>query len=198
LTIGVYGVDGERQASLPVPHVRGGGTSAAPGWMPDGSALLLYGYAVIPLDGSVVHELSPGRLYSPDGTRFAVVTGHSVAFYDADGSPVSDARVGGVDTENGWSPDGDRFALLAHGELNVIDVASGTVTVLTQASAALDAGDKILGVRGFSPQGDRILYATGDVVGDQIVAPALWSIGVDGSDARLLVAGTAQGQWRPR
>jgi Tol biopolymer transport system component len=198
LTIGVYAVDGERQASLPEPTVTGGGNSSAPGWMPDGSALLLYGYAVMPLDGSAVHELSPGRLYSPDGTRFAVVTGHSVAFYDADGSPVSDARLGGVDTENGWSPDGDRFALLAHGELNVIDVASGTVTVVAQARAALDAGDKILGVRGFSPQGDRILYATGDVVGDHIVAPALWSIGVDGSDARLLVAGTTQGQWRPR
>jgi Tol biopolymer transport system component len=184
--------------SLPSPNVTGGGNSSPPGWMPDGSALLLFGYAVIPLDGSAVHEFSVGRSYSPDGTRFAVETGHSLAFYDADRSLVSEARVGGLeDTENGWSPDADRFAMIAHGELNVVDVASGTVTVLTGASAPLN-GHAILGIRGFSPQGDRILYATGDVVGDHIVAPALWSIGVDGSDARLVVAGITQGEWRPR
>jgi Tol biopolymer transport system component len=201
LTIGVYGVDGERQVSLPSPSVTGGANSSAPGWMPDGSALLLYGYAVIPLDGSAVHELSLGkRSYSPDGTRFAVATSHSLAFYDADGSLVSEARVGGVeDTEKGWSPDGDRFALIAHGALNVVDVASGTVTVLTDASVPL-SGDMILGVRGFSPQGDRILYATGHYPpGDgPLVNAALWSIGVDGSDARLVVAGTTEGGWRSR
>jgi hypothetical protein len=198
LTIGVYGVDGQRQVSLPSPNVTGGGNSSPPGWMPDGSALLLFGYAVIPLDGSAVHEFSGARSYSPDGTRFAVETGHSLAFYDPDRSLVSEARVGGLeDTENGWSPDGDRFAMIAHGELSVVDVASGTVTVLTEASAPLN-GHMILGIRGFSPHGDRILYATGDVVGDHIVAPALWSIRVDGSDARLVVAGTTQGEWRPR
>jgi Tol biopolymer transport system component len=200
LTIGVYGVDGERQASLPEPTLKGGGNDAAPAWMSDGSALLLFGYGVVPLDGSAVHELSTGREYSPDGTRYAEDIGRSLAFYDADGSPLSNARLGGDHDENGWSPDGERFAALADGELNVIDVASGTVTLLPEARAALDDGDEILGVRGFSPQGDRILYATGHyATGDgPLVNAALWSIGADGSDARRLIAGTTGGEWRPR
>jgi Tol biopolymer transport system component len=193
-TIAVYGVDGERQTSLPLPPITGGANDAAPGWMPDGSALLLYGYVVVPLDGSAEHELSLGgqATYSPDGTRVAVVKRNSTTVIDADGAPVSevDARV----FPEAWSSDGDRFAE-GDGELRVVDAASGTVTVLTEARAALDAGDEILGVEGFSPQGDRILYATGDGVGGNT---ALWSIGVDGSDARLLVAGTTQGEWRSR
>lgn len=196
-TIDVYGVDGERQASLPVPTVTGGGNDDGPGWMPDGSALLLFGYAVVPLDGSAGYELSLGgqATYSPDGTRVAVVTGNSIIVLDAEGSLVSkvDGRLDGVEA---WSPDGEYFASLSHGELNIVDVASGTVTVLPEATAVLDGGDEILGIRGFSPQGDRILYATGDSTG--LATTALWSIGVDGSDARLLVAGTPRGDWRPR
>ena len=70
--------------------------------------------------------------------------------------------------------------------------------MLTEATAALSGGDEIIGIRGFSPQGDRILYAAlvrGDREGS---TTALYSIGVDGSDARLLVDGAMQGQWRPR
>ena len=195
-TFGVYGVDGERQA-LPLPPVTGGGNDAAPEWMPDGSALLVFGYAVVPLDGSAGYELSHIREYSPDGTRVAVVEGRSITVLDASGSPVSDvdAPLDGVEA---WSPDGDRFASLFHDELTVVDVASGTVTVLTEARDALDGDHMILGVHGFSPQGDRILYDTGSETGDRIVATALWSIGADGSDPRLLVAGTIQGDWRPR
>jgi WD40 repeat protein len=194
LTIGVYGVDGERQASLPMPTVTGGGNDAGPGWMPDGSALLLYGYAVVPLDGSAGHELSRGRSYSPDGTLVAVGKHNSTAIIEADSSPVSEVHAPLF--PEAWSPDGDRFASLSdHGELNVVDVASGTVTVLTEAKAALDPGLEMLAVQGFSPQGDRILYSTGAGGGG---GTALYSIGVDGSDARLLLAGTSQGDWRPR
>jgi Tol biopolymer transport system component len=201
LTIGVYGVAGERQASLPVPTVTGGGNDDGPGWMPDGSALLLFGYAVVPLDGSAGYELSLGGLdpssggqatYSPDGSRVAVVTGNSITVFDAEGSLVSevDGRLDGVEA---WSPDGEHFASLSHGELNVVDAASGTVTVLPEATAALDGGDEILGIGGFSPEGDRILYATSDGAGGE---RALYSIGVDGSDARLVVAGTWEGDWQ--
>ena len=199
LTIGVYGIDGELQASFPSTVITGGGNSGGPGWMPDGSALL-FGYAVVPLDGSAGYELSLGGLdpslggqatYSPDGTRVAVVTGNSITVLDAEGSLVSevDGRLGDVEA---WSPDGERFASLSHGELNVVDAASGTVTALPEATAALDGGDEILGIRGFSPQGDRILYATSDGAGG---GRALYSIGVDGSDARLVVAGTWEGDW---
>ena len=201
-TLGVYGVDGERQA-MPMPPVTGGGNDAAPRWMPDGSALLVFGYAVVPLDESAGYELSLGgqATYSPDGTRVAVFDNHdSVVVYDADGSRVSevDARLAGP--VEAWSPVGDRFAALSHGELIVVEVASGTVTVLTKARAALDDGDEILEVRGFSPEGDRILYEAvhSNGVNAPFSNPGLWSVGVDGSDARLLVAGTIQGDWRSR
>ncbi len=195
--IAVYGIDGERQASLPLPRRMAPHYDSGPGeWMPDGSALLLYGVFVVPLDGSAPHDLSLGgqATYSPDGTRVALVEGKHITILDASGSLVSqvDGRLDGVD---GWSPDGQHLVSLSDGVLNVVDAASGTVTVLTQSTAALSGGDKILGVRGFSPQGDRILYETGDGAGG---ATALWSIGVDGADARLLVAGTTQGEWRSR
>jgi Tol biopolymer transport system component len=194
-TIGVYGVDGERQASLPLPPIKGGSDDSGPVWMPDRSALLVWGYVVVPLDGSAGYDLSLGgqAWYSPDGTRVAVGKHNSITVIDADGSPVSE--VDGLDSVDAWSPDGDRFAS-GDGDLTVVDVASGTVTVLTEARDALDGGGEILGVRGFSPQGDRILYVTGDGTG--LATTALWSIGVDGSDARLLVAGTPQGDWRSR
>ena len=41
-----------------------------------------------------------------------------------------------------------------------------------------------------SPEGDRVLFSK---IEDG--EPSLWSIGVDGSDPRLLVAGTTQGEW---
>lgn len=200
LRIGVYGFDGERYASLPEPTVTRGSNDAAPEWMPDGSALLLYGYAVVPLDGSAGHELSPGkRTYSPDGTRYAVDMGHTFAIYDADESRVSEASVRPDPTDpsvDAWSPDGERLASLTNGELNVVDVASGTVTALPEARAAIDDSDEIVDVLGFSPQGDRVLYATDARAG--LGNTALWSIGVDSSDPRLLVAGTTDGGWRPR
>jgi WD40 repeat protein len=129
--------------------------------------------------------------YSPDGSRVAVVTGtNTVAVIDADGSPVSEAAVEGVDA---WSPDGDRFVTLSHDEISVVDVVSGTVTMLPEARAALN-GNRILGIRGFSHRatGSCTRRATGTG------ATGLWSISVDGSDARLVVAGTTQGEWQSR
>jgi Tol biopolymer transport system component len=187
--IGVYGIDGERQASLRVPPVPGGGSDAAPGWMPDGSALLLWGYLVVPLDGGAGYDLSLGdqATYSPDGTRVAVVEGNSITVYDADGSTVSEVEgLSGVDA---WSPDGERFASVSRRfELVVVDATSGQVTVVTET---------VTGVRGFSPQGDRILYTVGARDGGGF-SNDLYSIGVDGSDARLLVVEAMDGQWRPR
>jgi Tol biopolymer transport system component len=194
-TIDVYGLDGVRQTSLPLPRRMGPPYDSGPGeWLPDGSALLLYGAFVVPVDGSApLDDTFAGEAtYSPDGSRVAVVTGtNTVAVIDADGSPVSEAAVEGVDA---WSPDGDRFVTLSHDEISVVDVVSGTVTMLPEARAALN-GNKILGIRGFSPQGDRILYEAGDGNGG---ATGLWSISVDGSDARLVVAGTTQGEWQSR
>jgi hypothetical protein len=48
-----------------------------------------------------------------------------------------------------------------------------------------------------SPEGDRILYSTteGEKYGGEIGRRRLWSVGVDGSDTLLVVAGTVEGDW---
>ena len=97
-----------------------------------------------------------------------------------------------------WSPTGDRIAFTTgrgrafwSAELRVVDVATGAVTSLIE------------GERGTAPRGHRVLAAgrphplleeRGRAKGE----PSLWSIGVDGSDARLVVAGTSQGEWLSR
>jgi hypothetical protein len=48
----------------------------------------------------------------------------------------------------------------------------------------------------FSPDGDRILFSREENLGRG--EGSLWSIGVDGSDARLVVARTSQGDWLSR
>jgi len=168
--IGVYGVDGVRQTLLPSP-LTGNVPADGPQWLQDGSALLVSDYRppssmVLPLDGSPAYEYS-GEL---PNTLWA--------------SPSRERL----------SPDGQRSASInQRGELIVRDVASGKVTVLTEAKASLPAGAWLNVVRGFSPQGDRILYAV--FVRDGY--NNLYSIGVGGSDPRRLVVGAMQGQWRP-
>jgi dipeptidyl aminopeptidase/acylaminoacyl peptidase len=190
--IGVYGVDGVRQASLPSPLTRTPAEGViGPLWMPDGSALLvgdaLSSLTVLPLDGSPAYELSGGLpIASPDRTRVAVIADDSTVITDADGAPVSevDLSLHGVV----WSPAGDRFASeTRRGKFVVVDAATGGVTMLPGS---------VNGIQGFSPQGDRILYAK--LVRDGgAFYNSLYSIGVDGSDRRLLVDGSMHGQWRP-
>ena len=87
----------------------------------------------------------------------------------------------------GDSPDGSHFAYVYvdHRSLMLArSDGSGSVTLLT-----VERGT-ILGAIGFSPQGDRILFWR-----SKDGESSLWSIGVDGSDARLVVAGTTEGEW---
>jgi DNA-binding beta-propeller fold protein YncE len=82
----------------------------------------------------------------------------------------------------GDSPDGSRYVYVDHRSLMVArSDGSGSVTLLT-----VEPGTSLAEI-GFSPEGDRILFSKDK---------DLWSIGVDGSDAHLLVTGTTQGEWR--
>ena len=97
-----------------------------------------------------------------------------------------------------WSPAGDRIAFdtpnanvstdwrRSDTKLRVVDVASGTVTTLT------DMGAHDRAIR-FSPDGRRILFSRTRPSG----ASSLWSINADGSDPHRLVAGTSWGDWQP-
>jgi Tol biopolymer transport system component len=91
----------------------------------------------------------------------------------------------------GDSPDGSHYAYVDHRSLMVArSDGSGSVTLLTVGRGTF------LGAIGYSPQGNRILFSRIEDRGRG--ESSLWSIGVDGSDARLVVAGTTQGEWLSR
>lgn len=157
-TVGVYGVDGARQAQITMPS----------GWQPVGDhdparlgdGTLAVDDVELPLDGGAARPLNQARAAewradylttigqsqdSPDGSHTAYVTGRSLMVEGDDSRPV---------------------------------------TLLT-----LERDHPV--IIGFSPQGDLILFRRDDRGNES----SLWSIGVDGSDARLVVAGTWQGEW---
>ena len=94
-----------------------------------------------------------------------------------------------------WSRTGDRIAFTTRKrgsggvQLRVLDVATGTVTLLAEAG-----GSDQLEVIDFSPEGDRILFAR--MEDGRIGVGSLWSVNADGPDApRRLVAVTSWGDW---
>jgi Tol biopolymer transport system component len=193
-TIGVFGVDGERQALLTMPRGWLPSGDHDPTWLPDGKSLLLQG-VVIPTDGSTPYKLPSARgTPSPDGSRVAYATRKSLVVAEADGSnpqAVLDARV----WDPVWSPAGDRIAFMTwmHGsggesQIRVLDMATRTVRLLAEAD-----GSDVLEVIDFSPKGDRIFFSR--TTAGQIGVGSLWSVKADGSDLRSLVAVTAWGDW---
>lgn len=149
----------------------------------------------IPLDGSTPRQLpwadrggaAAWENPSPDGSRVAYTTRTSLAVAAADGSDpeemFGDCPCGSI----AWSPNGDRIAFTSEDgtELRLLDVATGTVTLLT----ATEGSDMLLVLAGtmfeFSPEGDRILFST---TGD-------WS--TSGSSARELALERQRQRRRP-
>jgi len=195
-TIGIYGLDGDRQTQLTVPPGMLAGGDHDPMWLPDGQSLMFpWDDTVVPIDGSAPYHLQLPDLprdglvtYSPDGSLVAYSTGRSLVVASADGSEPREV-FGGWAGSLTWSPTGDRIAFTTSGrgaawysaELRVLDVVTGSVTLLTEGERGT-----ALGSIDFSPEGDRVLFHDGSSV---------WSIGVDGSDPRRLVAGPATADW---
>jgi len=208
-TIGVYGLDGERQTVLTLPPGMMAPGDYDPVWSPDGESLLVPNGVEVPLDGSAPRRLrTEGGTYSPDGSRVAYTANNSLVIAAADGSHPQEVFGDSV-WSFVWSPAGDRIAFTSgfrrgsnffapNGtELRLLDVATGTVTLLTET----DGSDMLLAIAGevfeFSPEGDRILFSTteDEGTGPTYRASSLWSVNADGSDLRRLVAGTALGDW---
>ena len=187
-TIGVYGLDGARQTQLTMPPGWTPSGDHAPVWMPDGTSVWIDGWA-LPVDGSTPRPLplgsDPYPTFSPDGSLVAYSDNRSLLVARSDGSEPREV-FGGWAEYSAWSPTGDRIAFSDGESLRLLDVATGEVTRLTEAERGTS-----LRVMGFSPEGDRVLFST-------IESDSLWSIGVDGSDASLVVAGTWQGEWLSR
>jgi Tol biopolymer transport system component len=199
-TIGVYGLDGARQTQLTLPPEMRPGGDVDPMWLPDGQSLMFpWNDVVVPIDGSPPYHLQLADLprdgfvtYSPDGSRVAYFAKRSanasLVVAKADGSNpqvVFDDRA----ALPVWSPTGDRIAFVSYmpnGQLRLLDVATGTVTLLAESERNSDSFSFI----DFSPEGDRILFSRSE---DGV--NGLWSINVDGSHLLRLVAGPYSGDW---
>jgi Tol biopolymer transport system component len=197
-SIGVFGIDGRRQAMLPRPWRMTSGDHD-PGWTHDGSALLVPNGVVVPLDGStpyVMRSLTSVRsAVSPDGTRVASPKWNEqrsvvVAALDGSSERVFDMAAPATVTRIMWSPTGDRIAIgVERGGPILLDPATGATTGLDLASVGVALGEQVE-VISFSPDGDRLLVRADER------ASSLWSIEVNGAGARKLVEGTNGGDWQ--
>jgi Tol biopolymer transport system component len=219
-TVGIYGIDGVRQALLLVPPGCADGGDFDPVWSPDGLSVVVPPCEV-PIDGRTPQRLPEDdprsryqSVYSPDGTLVAYVTGTEVGYVrtaslviaEADGTELqvltyqNDWRdpTGEVGYFNDivWSPLGDRVAFAWRSMDNSASVVtSSELRVLDISSGdetTIAAEPGIWGPFEYSPDGDRILHSR-DVDGEM----GLWSITADGSDAQLLVPGPDWGDWQP-
>jgi WD40 repeat protein len=225
-TIGVHWIDGSRETFAMPPGYAPSPQNGGPIWAPDGASLIVSELEV-PLDGGTPREVpflrgymdrsgggwTGGLAYSSDGSQVAYGTPEGLMVARADGSDPRAVSDDGAHSA-AWSPNGELIAVASNGDgagnvvhpenyngewlteqspnrLRVVDVATGSTTLLSEGAW--------FEVIGFSPEGDRVLFGEQrDVVGQPgTVIYSIWSIGVDGSDARQIVVGTNHGAVRP-
>ena len=211
-TLGIWGLDGVRQALLTMPPEFELTGDYDPVWSVDGTSLLLHGVE-IPVDGSTPRLLLPDDprsqsqfSFSPNGADIAYVSPDGLYVAAADGSRArqlvpqdpDDTLFWWYGAE--WSPAGGQIAFVnqpggessdgSHvNELTLVDVVSGTLVPLADMGGGLhEYSSKIT----FSPEGDQILFTRIDATG----AKSLWTIKTDGSDLRRLVDGSEWGEWQ--
>jgi Tol biopolymer transport system component len=216
-TVDIYDLDGVREASLALPSGYSMSGDNAPRWSPDESTIAVNiggpsapccaGRWELRLDGGAPRQI-PGDdprstwmpAFSPDGMQIAFVTetDRRLVVSNVDGSQPRDLTEPEANQVEGsvagpwypmWSPGGDRIAFVwsrpetgldaLPDDLRVVDLAPSQVTTVI-------AGRPDVSLLSWSPNGDRLLLDLG----------SLWSVKSDGSDLRLLVAGTGAGDWQ--
>lgn len=215
-TIGIYGLDGERQALLTsTPECEGSG-DYDPVWSPDGESVVVgHGSCEFPVDGSAprhLPETDPRTqiewTYSPDGTMVAYVAAEitddgqafdrSLVIAESSGTVIQVVHEEPIPYYSHllWSPSGDRVLFtqtpFSDAGYPSADSQLRQVDVGTGDVSTLAAEPGVSPIR-FSPEGDRILVSTWDA--DDTTG--LWSIDADGSDMQLVVSGTYFGDWQP-
>ena len=226
-TIGVYGIDGTRQGQVEMPPGWAPSWSGGPIWTPGGDSLIVSELEVpldggtpreIPFHGTFMDRSGGGwegaLAYSPDGSQMAYGTPQGLMVARADGSDPREVSGDGAHTA-AWSPTGELIAVASNGDgagnvanpedwngkwlteqspnrLRIVDVATGSTTLLAEGAW--------FEVIGFSPEGDRILYGEHRAIEGQpegTFLDSIWSIAIDGSDARQIAVGTYSGVLRP-
>jgi Tol biopolymer transport system component len=208
--IGIYGIDGALQESLPLPtgYVR---ARESPGfWAPDGRSVYVRlgqggaptGYWQLPVNGSAPRSLAQDELiarsggdvsFSRDGSRMAGNVAGTLFVAKADGTDLRALGTAGS-LRPIWSPTGTQVAYLRVIDADAQTADIGVVDIASGADRIVVTGLKINGpgLLGWSLTGERILFAGLDQQGS-----SLWSINADGTDRKLLVAGATGGAWRP-
>lgn len=217
-TIGIYSLDGERQALLTLPPGCAPGGDIDPLWSPDGNSLHV-SPCEVPIDGgtplrttdprSLVRSTSWTVSWSPDGTRVAYVTStgdgetydSSLVIAEASGAVLQVVHEESAPSPYYWylvwSPSGDRVLFTwcsrtADGCAFDADQELRQLDVRSGQATTIAAAPGIRAIR-FSPDGDRILFTAFD--GSNYTG--LWSMNTDGSDMQLLVPDTGFGDWQP-
>jgi Tol biopolymer transport system component len=216
-TIGVYGIDGARQALLTLPPGQMLHGDYDPVWSPDGASLLIllgatpssFGFWELPVDGRTPRQMAADdprsswlSAYSRDGARVAVfsldIATFSLVVATPDGTQrrvLIEAEVGAPRWPPLWSPAGDRIAFPWNRESIGSDPASSDdlrVVDLASGRVTTLASGRSMRPLSFSPEGDRILFSRTDAAD----VPSLWSVHVDGSNVRLIVGGAGWGDWQ--
>jgi WD40 repeat protein len=210
--VDVRAMDGRLLTSVLIPDTFSGSGDQRPGWLPDGSAIVLPRYTVaeagpaglqawvFPINGAAPRRLSVEvkgygpPAFSPDGTRIAIDVGNDVFLIAADGTEAQRLPTkpgAGLYTNPLWSPGGDRIAVTRSREsIQVVDVKTGTAVPVHESSGE--------GVRAlnWSPDGRTLLVIQGD---GNPGGSSVWSVAVDGSGGHVVVkradAEGADGRW---
>jgi Tol biopolymer transport system component len=216
--IGVYGIDGARQAVVNLPDGFCVCGDRDPVWSPNGKSLLLPMIRIpstsvvveLPIDGGPPRPVPTDDprsnrqvAFSPDGARAAFIvfyeeTGRSKLFVaDLDGTEqqvlinsVPGQILSGIPV---WSAASDRIAVVVNHDIGAqfgSDLSVTDVRTGTETTLEPVEGRGTLRVVGFSTEADRLLISQ-----DTQGGSALWSVNTDGPGARLLVSGVGAGAW---
>jgi hypothetical protein len=212
-SVGIYGVDGARTASLSVPDGYMRVTETGGAWASDSRSVVVQirpstGTAEawrLSIDGSAPSRIAdddplanPDVTFSRDGTRLAFTRaqGHESSLYlaKADGTEPVFVRTARA-TEPIWSPDGTYIAYVESiigvpmpYRIRVLSLPSETDRELVPG-LVYEGRPSV----SWSASGNKLLLPKPDGRG----RPSLWSVNADGTDPRLLIEGADVGAWQP-